>query len=245
MWVLLHGFTGAPASWDTVVRVGRLETPPMRPWLAGHGPRVEGSTSFADEVAGLLKKVAEHPPPRLLAGYSLGARVALGMMAAAPDLFVAGLLIGLHPGLPDAGAREARALDDKRRANRLRAAGLEAFVDEWEREPLFATQQALSPESLAAQRTIRLGHRAEGLARSLDVLGLAQMPNYAEVLPTLPMHLTLMAGSRDSKFVEQATRFASPRHCVSIVEGAGHNLVLERPEKVAGAMAELEQVSNG
>jgi len=36
MWMLLHGFTGAPRSWNPVLARAQLDPPPLIPALAGH-----------------------------------------------------------------------------------------------------------------------------------------------------------------------------------------------------------------
>ena len=65
---------------------------------------------------------------------------------------------------------------------------------------MFASQRELSQEALAEQRDIRLAQDAEGLARALDVLGLAEMPDYRAAMASLQIPITLMTGSHDSKF---------------------------------------------
>jgi pimeloyl-ACP methyl ester carboxylesterase len=116
-------------------------------------------------------------------------------------------------------------------------------VAAWEALPLFRTQLALSDRSLARQRSIRMGHHPEGLARSLEVLGLAEMPSYGATLSSIDVPVTLMAGSRDEKFCEIARRLAAdnPRFELLFVEGAGHNLLIEAPGVVASA---IERVSH-
>ena len=86
-------------------------------------------------------------------------------------------------------------------------------------------------------------HDAEGLARSLEILGLASMPRYADALSATSVPITLMAGAEDQKFSKLATGLAARSEQIDcmIVEGAGHNLLLEAPDAVAKAMAGLER----
>ena len=184
MWMLLHGFTGAPASWSPVIARAELARSPIVPWLAGHGPdwRERAVASFDEEVERLCALASTMPRPRYVGGYSLGARVAAGMLARSPGLFEGAVLVGVHPGLGDEEARQARRAADEGRAARLRAEGVRAFVADWEQQPIFASQERLPETVRAEQRETRLGHDAEGLARSLEALGLGRMPRYADAL---------------------------------------------------------------
>jgi 2-succinyl-6-hydroxy-2,4-cyclohexadiene-1-carboxylate synthase len=245
MWMLLHGFTGAPASWSSVIAHAELEHAPVVPLLAGHGPdwREREVASFDEEITRLCALASTMPPPRYVGGYSLGARVAAGMLAIAPGLFEGAVLVGVHPGLDDEEARRARQAVDEGRATRLRAEGLDAFVADWEQQPLFSSQRTLPEEVRAKQREIRLHHDADGLARSLEVLGLGCMPRYADALSATRVPITLMAGAEDAKFRALGNDLAARNQetgCI-IVEGAGHNLLLEAPDAVAEAMAGVER----
>ena len=245
MWLLLHGFTGSPQIWNGVVSDVELGQTPLTPTLAGHGLdwQSRGLQTFESEVARLASLASSAGRPRLLCGYSMGARVALGLLVRQPHLFDAALLIGLHPGLTDEAARAERREVDARRAYLLRERGLEAFVAAWEELPLFASQRLLSQETLADQRDIRLGHDAEGLARSLEVLGLAEMPNYRPAMEALGIPITLMTGSLDAKFSRIATTLDSQNTHIdaAVVEGVGHNVVLEAPAAVAAAMKQVAE----
>lgn len=88
-----------------------------------------------------------------------------------------------------------------------------------------------------------MSHDADGLARSLGALGLAEMPSYRSTLSSVDVPVTLMAGSRDAKFCELARGLAceNPRFELLTVEGAGHNLVLEAPEAVASAIETMSR----
>lgn len=240
MWLLLHGFTGSPRSWSPVVSCAELGRTPLTPTLAGHGLDWQSRAvqSFDDEVARLAALASSLQSPRLLCGYSLGARLALGLLVRQPCLFDAALLIGLHPGLPDQTARTERRNADASRARQLRQDGLETFVSAWEELPLFASQRDLPRQASAEQHSIRLDHVAGGLARSLEVLGLAEMRSYRASVAAIDVPITLMTGALDPKFSEIARALAEENAHVDtvVVEGAGHNVVLEAPAAVAAAM---------
>ena len=167
-------------------------------------------------------------------GYSLGGRLALSLIAAAPARFRAGAILSAHPGLRDTALRDLRRQADRRWIEQLRSEGIRAFVDAWERQPLFATQATLAPELLATQRERRLGQRAEGLARNLACFGLAEMPETWTVLAGWPGLLRWLVGARDEKFAAIAEQVRQQRAdtLLTKVPNAGHNLLLEAPNTV-------------
>lgn len=237
-FVLLHGFTGAPSSWDAVVARLPPDARVIRPWLLGHGPRAADDHGWDAEVATLLERLAEaRAEGAHLVGYSLGGRVGWSLLAAAPSRFSRATLIGAHPGL-DADARPARRRGDARWVHRLEEEGIDAFVDAWRALPLWASQRSVAPERRAVQDALRRAHDPRGLARSLRRLGLAEMPT---IDPTrLSMPVRLVAGALDAKHRALAAAQVArlPRGALTVVEGAGHNVVLERPDAVARALRE-------
>lgn len=247
MWMLLHGFMGSSRSWERVVPAGDRSDDAVAPSLMGHGRDWQRSRvgSFEEEVTRLLAIARTWAGPRYVCGYSMGARVALGMLSEEPELFDGAVLIGVHPGLDDARARAERRAIDAARARVLRSDGLVAFVDTWESQPLFASQRKLSPEVLAQQRAIRLDHDPEGLAASLEVLGLGEMPSHAAAFTSLAIPVTLMAGGLDTKFATIVQHLSSGAHPAHLVDGVGHNVLLEAPRVVATALRNMEQRFHG
>lgn len=245
MWILLHGFTGSPRSWDEVLEKADLRVPPLIATLAGHGAdwRTHRIDSFEGEISRLAAMISKAPAPHLVAGYSMGARVGLGLLVSHPALFDAAVLIGVHPGLTDQADRNERRALDAERSRLLTDEGLDAFVTSWEKEPLFQTQQRLPTEVIARQRALRLGHEAEGLAHALEVLGLAEMPDYGAALGAIRVPVTLMAGSQDSKFSAIVRNLARKHPWIHdvIVDGAGHNLLIEAPQAVAAVLERAER----
>ncbi len=220
--VVLHGFTGGPCAWDAVVR--RLPTPVVfAPALLGHDgtARTHGVTRFDDEVDRIAELIRALSRPVHLAGYSLGGRVASGIVARHPEVVERATLVSAHPGLSDEAARAARREQDEAWCRLLEQDGIEAFVRRWEALPLFATQ---TPELRRAQRRTRLRHDPRGLAASLRLLGLGSMPPYDP--GDVPVQR--LVGELDEKF-----RCLAP---ATLIAGAGHNPLLEQPERVARAL---------
>jgi 2-succinyl-6-hydroxy-2,4-cyclohexadiene-1-carboxylate synthase len=241
-FVLLHGFTGSPRSWQRVARLLPRDAVMFRPALLGHdgpGPSSVGPGGFAAEIERLALLIRSAGLETAhLAGYSLGGRLALGLLLAHPELFSSATLIGAHPGLESPAERAERARSDARWRQLLEDDGIETFVDAWERQPLFASQQALPGDLLAEQRRERLAHDPRGLARALALLGLSQMPAYGSELARIRVPVELVTGALDARFTDLAAgmrrQLGDAR--ASVVPGTGHNVVLERPAVVADAL---------
>jgi 2-succinyl-6-hydroxy-2,4-cyclohexadiene-1-carboxylate synthase len=198
-----------------------------------------GST-FIHAVDSIAERALSPDAPAIVAGYSMGARVALHLALRHPDCVTAALLIGLHPGLADPGERRERAEWESSLAQSLRAEGIERFVERWERLPIFSTQ---SEEARAAQRATRLAHDPLRLASSLEQLGLSAMPGPAALL-ALERPIRLLVGGLDPKFEALAVRVRTQHPTLvtlRVVEGAGHNLLLEAPIVVSEEVERLAQ----
>lgn len=227
----LHGFTGSPRSWDFLPAQPSVRR--FVPALVGHLGSSAGSEviDFETEVDRLARLSAEASTLHVV-GYSLGARLALGLAARHPTRVSRLTLISGHPGLSSEAERAQRRAADQRWCDLLLNRGSSAFVDAWQAQPLWASQAGLGAEALSRKRSERSSHDPAGLARSLRVTGLAEMPNYLDALAAIEIPLTLIAGSLDAKFCELATQMANaaPHAELLIVEQAGHDLLLERPD---------------
>jgi 2-succinyl-6-hydroxy-2,4-cyclohexadiene-1-carboxylate synthase len=172
--VLLHGFLGAPSSWGEVLAALPDHGPAWCPWLPGHGPAPPQPASWELAVQAIADAL---PPGAVLAGYSMGARLALAAALRVGEALRGTLLVGGHVGLADERARAERAAQDARRSAALRSGALADFVAAWEAQTLFASQRGLPAELQARQRTTRLAHDPQALAWAFEVAGLAQMPD--------------------------------------------------------------------
>lgn len=232
--VLLHGFTGSPESFESLIR----ELPNhkiLAPALLGHADAPLTSRTWDEEIdriAAILR--AERGPLRLV-GYSMGGRIALGLLARHPSLVLSAILIGASPGIAEESEREARRKQDELRARTIETEGLEAFIESWEREPIFQTQLALPHEVRAKHRAIRLSHSGSGLAASLRVLGQGVMPNLWPMLRPIDRPVSLVVGEHDSKLRRIAARMSGelPYARIITVAGVGHDVVLEAPSVLA------------
>lgn len=245
---LVHGFLGSPASWDAVRAhlVARASVETLS--LLGHGPPDRGAgttpvSSFEHELTRLLEDHAARPWPSTLVGYSLGARVALGLAARVAVPFERLVLVSGRDGLRDEDEARARRAHDDALADALRRDGLAAFVDQWQSQPLFETQRDLPEEMRSAHRARRLAHDPQGVARALSVLSLGRMPRFGEAAVARTGRVELVVGVRDTKFRTIAEEFVREHAALEpvrlhVVPDAGHDLLLERPDALAAILEE-------
>ena len=90
---LIHGFAGTPAAWDDVIESWQLPMPPRPIALPGHG----GPPVLPTWEENLAAIALETRGCDVVVGYSLGARVALGLVAGGHASH--GVLIGVNPGV--------------------------------------------------------------------------------------------------------------------------------------------------
>ncbi len=241
--MLLHGFTGDHTTLDMLAERLAATNRVIVPDLGGHGrstsPESDDAHSVDAMVGHVLALAHSLDLGRFhLVGYSMGGRVALTAACDHGDRLESLVLIGASAGLVDPAERKTRREADEALAAGLADDGLEAFVDRWMANPLFATQARLGPEFLAAARAQRLTGDAAALARSLRGAGTGVMTPLHDRLGDCTVPTTLVAGAHDAKFVEIARTLAEamPRAEPAIIEGAGHAAHLEQPDVVVAAI---------
>jgi 2-succinyl-6-hydroxy-2,4-cyclohexadiene-1-carboxylate synthase len=229
--VLLHGFTGSSQNWSPVMPTFAEKYNVIAPDLIGHGqtsspqnPQRYTMQHVCDDLATLIQTLTTQPVHLL--GYSMGGRVALALAIAYPQLVKTLVLESASPGLQSKAERITRQTSDDTLATRIEQAGIEAFVDEWERLALWHTQTAQQKNALRVQR---LQNNPVGLANSLRGYGTGVQPSLWAKLPQVSIPTLLIVGEHDSKFVQIAeqmhTRLShSHKHTIS---QAGHTTHLE------------------
>lgn len=237
--VILHGFTGSAAGWrhqlDAAAAYG-LRVIALD--LLGHGqsdapdnPQRYAIEHCQQDILAALQELGVSKSQAVLLGYSMGGRIAL--YTAFSGFFRALILESASPGLEDPAEREQRRISDEALAASIERDGVEAFIERWEKLPLFTSQRSLPFECAEALRRQRLQNRAAGLAQSLRGVGTGVQPPLYARLPTLHLPVLLIAGELDTKFTAIARRMAQvlPQAQLRIIAGAGHTVHLERPEE--------------
>ncbi len=232
--VLLHGFSGTRRAWDGVsALLDRERYRPLALDLPGHGQAADSERpiTFAACVASVL---AAAPERFTLCGYSLGGRVALHVALAAPERVSRLVLVSSSAGIVDPHERAARREAEEALASELERGPFEEFIERWRTQPLFAQEP---PAAGALAREDQRRNRPDALAAVLRGIGSGEMEPLWERLGELRMPVTVLAGSRDTKYVALAELMVDhlPDGLLLVVPG-GHGLPLESPDGVAQAI---------
>jgi 2-succinyl-6-hydroxy-2,4-cyclohexadiene-1-carboxylate synthase len=234
--LLLHGFTGCVDNWREVMASLQPRMRVLAIDLPGHG-----QTEAPDDVSQFtLPVVAKQlsmfigavisKPARVL-GYSMGGRLALFLALHHSDSVQSLVLESASPGLATEEERIARIASDEALAQRIERTGIEKFVDEWERLPLFASQAQTPDESRKRLRAMRLQNDSAGLALSLRGMGTGAQPSLWDRLHEWTKPALLITGALDAKFVEinklMALRMPTAKH--HTISNAGHAVHFEQP----------------
>jgi 2-succinyl-6-hydroxy-2,4-cyclohexadiene-1-carboxylate synthase len=247
--LLIHGFTGRGTSWGRHATAFARRRRVISVDLPGHGragiPSDPGRASverMADDLAVILGRVGATPADVI--GYSLGARLALRLAIVHPGAIRRLVLESPSAGLPTEPARSARRAADAALADRLERDGIEVFVDEWERQPVFASHRRLPTATAARLRSERLRNRPAGLAASLRGAGQGVMAPLHDRLAEVQAPTLVIAGALDTAGCTRAESVAAaiPGARLVVLAGAGHTPHLETPAAFRSlALAFLEE----
>jgi len=245
--VLLHGFTGSRDIWLDL----REKLCPDRRVISFDLPG-HGGTRVGDEIenysiestSAMVIAALENflgAPRFALLGYSMGGRLALFIALKYSTQVSRLVLESASPGIAGADERARRRADDGALAAFARTNGIAAFVDRWEKAPLFASLARLPPDTLRRLREQRIRCSAEELARSLIGMGTGVQPWLGDELAALRIPVLVIAGAMDQKFVEIGKYMCSqiPNSQFQIIGGAGHMPHLEQPSQFWRAVADF------
>jgi 2-succinyl-6-hydroxy-2,4-cyclohexadiene-1-carboxylate synthase len=240
--LVIHGFTGSGRSMADLA--SRLPGEKLLVDLVGHGrseaPSDQTKYTMAAMVSQLVSVIDSLGNGVVdVVGYSMGARTGLSLTIAHPERVNSLSLIGGTGGLAEAASAAERVRSDEALAERITAEGIPAFVDHWERLPIFATQAGLPAEKRAAIRAVRLSQQARGMANHLRGAGTGAMPSLWGELHSLETPTLLVAGRLDGKYVAIAEKMAELMLSaeVALIGGVGHAAHVEAPEVVSAAVA--------
>jgi len=231
--LLLHGFMGSSHDWDEVTR-HLTDYRCVSLDLPGHG-RTTTDDHRSLSFEGCAKEIIRFMDDNLMdktdvVGYSMGGRLALYLTIAYPERFDRTLVESASAGLPTESERSQRQKQDEQLAVRLELGGVDRFVRDWYKQPLFETSQS---DLVRFEKLIkdRCKNDQNGLILSLQSMGLGCQPSLWERLSEIRQPLLLIVGELDAKFYQIADRIA--QRCqtamVSAVRNCGHNVHWEDP----------------
>ncbi len=243
---MLHGFTGDTTTWHSLAGSLSEQYTTILVDLIGHGnsdaPEDPSRYSMGRCVYDLLA-LADHLgiEEAVWIGYSMGGRVSLCLAVTAPERCRALVLEGASGGIEDDSARGTRVLSDEALARHIEEEGVGWFVDYWEAQALFASQDRLGEEARGRLRSQRLGNRVNGIANSLRGMGTGAQATVYDRLPVFRKPVLFLAGEEDEKFVELSRRMSDliPKGRFELIRNAGHCSHLENPMVFEGLVREF------
>ena len=219
MWAL-HGAFGSAADWE------RREVQAVDLW--------EEVAPFEQWATGFVGRVREVDEAPSLLGYSMGGRLALHALLAAPELWKSAVIVSAHPGLEDARERELRIEADAKWAQRVREDELEKVLEDWQAQAVFeGERKGFDLEGLEGKR--------EAVARSFEEWSLGGQEVLWDRLGEVGGPVLWVTGERDEKFTELAERAVGlmPRARHVVIEGCGHRVPWEKEEVFWGGSFEV------
>jgi 2-succinyl-6-hydroxy-2,4-cyclohexadiene-1-carboxylate synthase len=235
--ILLHGFTGCSDFWTEITDDLRTDFRCIVPDLPGHG-RTELRDSVDDfrltAVARSLSELLDHLGVSEAAvwGYSMGGRLGLQFAAAYPERVTRLVVESASPGIADPTEREQRRDSDEELADEIEEIGVAAFVEKWEKQPVFKWRRDLPEDKRERSRVLRLANSAHGLAMSLRGMGAGAQDPLQDALKNFRMPTLILANEHDKKYrtVGRDTAAVIPDSHFRIVPGTGHRVSWERPD---------------
>jgi 2-succinyl-6-hydroxy-2,4-cyclohexadiene-1-carboxylate synthase len=227
---LLHGFTQTAACWGPFADELSTTHSLVAIDLPGHG----GSGEVRADLSQTTELVASSIDRSIVIGYSLGGRVALHLALGHPQLVERLVIISATGGLDSEEERRQRRVADESLADHLEDIGVDAFLDEWLSQPMFA--------SLTAEqsfRELRATNAAAGLASSLRLCGTGTQESLWSRLGELTMPVLVIAGANDEKFTHLGHRLVESigtNASIQLIDNAGHSAQLENPAATAATV---------
>lgn len=215
---------GHPSDWDGI-----------RAGLADYQTDATEIT-VAENWSASIEQLAESAPPSsILIGYSMGARLALGLALKFPRRFSGLVFVSGNPGLESASDREQRRLSDEQIAKRIESEALEPFFEQWYQAEVFAS---LSGELRHQEIQRKLRRASKDWPAILRANSVSQQPNFWPQLNELSVPMLVVAGELDQKYKAVARRIetevTSANVTTTIVPQCGHIVHREQPESLIG-----------
>ena len=214
----IHGFMGHSSDWQPVRSLlGEFES---------YAVDIAPASNWDASIDTLVQRLPERT---ILVGYSMGARLALGVALEAPEKFDGLVFVSGNPGIRDDRERTKRFEFDKRIAERIETECLEEFLQHWYDFPVFGA----TPKGIREAEIERKKKQDWRLwPEIIRCNSIAQQPNYWTRLEELSMPLLAVAGQDDEKYAQIALQMVELASEASshILPSCGHIVHREHPD---------------
>lgn len=206
----LHGNLGHPSDWDA------LQLPGLRAVDLWNWTELS-FFEFAHELATTLAKGMDRP---ILAGYSLGGRLALYAMAIHPERWGGAIIASAHPGLPRIEDRLARRTSDAIWAKRARDLSWDEFLSLWDEQPVFGGDRGNGSRG-------ELESKRSSIALAFETWSLGRQENLRSALRRFQAPVLWITGEYDEKFsaLGDEMRDVLPGMTREVLTGFGHRVL--------------------
>ncbi len=179
---------------------------------------------------------------KILLGYSMGGRLALHLLIAAPHLFDGAVIVSANPGLVSTEDRSLRLKADEVWATKFMREEWSTLMNDWNEQSVLKTPERLSADAIVLNRN-EGDFRRLALAQALRRWSLGEQRNLRKELSELAMPIQFITGESDLKFSAIAHELAGitsagPREHVAI-SGAGHRVPWDAPSQFRAALAQF------
>lgn len=228
IWAL-HGNLGLPSDWSRVMDAAgpalgaeSWRIPDLRRLGAGAAASLDAA---ADAVT--AEVAASGDPAPILAGYSMGGRIALHCLVRRAGVdWKAAIIVSAHTGLADEVLRRERRQSDAEWIRLAASVGPDELLRRWEAQPVLAGAgvEAADPRARVAGAERFFAGWSLGCQRDL-------LPELAGVR----CPVTWICGENDARYaaIARTAAAALPRGRLAMAAGAGHRVLREAPVVVA------------
>ena len=234
--LFLHGFMGSTFDWYKIADDLSADFYSILIDLPFHGDtkiidgsKIKSMQNISDEVIFLLNDLSIKK--LIIAGYSMGGRLALCLAMTYPERFSHIILESVSPGLQTEREQAERKLQDEELAKKLKLVKLEKFLLEWYSQPIFGDIKHHPEFNNLLKR--RLLNDPDKLANSLSIMGTGNQPSFWPDLNNNKIPMLLLVGENDLKFKNIAIEIENKCTVanINVIKQCGHNIHFEKPEE--------------
>jgi len=189
----------------------------------------EGAILPFREWANRFNDEAREDPNPVLAGYSLGGRLAMHAVLAETSPWKAAIFISAHPGLVESRERSFRTTADRQWAELLRDGNVDDFLEGWN------AQGPLEGEPVSGEQSSVIAAYPEQIAMAFGLWSIGNEEDLRAALAASPVPQLSVAGAEDRKFstIMRQAAAGNPSATYVEIEGSGHRVPLRNPVGLA------------
>lgn len=213
--VALPGFLGLPSDWQNIFPDAIVPDMPVLPFW-------EWADRFNDWAKSL-------PVPRLLAGYSMGGRLAMHALIRAPEIWSQVFIASAHTGLELQIQKEIRLANDLRWSARFLNDSWDKLMSDWNQNEALKSSPFID--------RLEQDYSREYLANALNIWSLGRQKNLKPILEFINTPIVWLAGEKDLSFsqIAKSIHFKNSNSFAVVVPETGHRLLHDNPQAIRNA----------